>query len=315
TAPTTIVPAETAQPRDRVARHIRDAADSTGVPFDYLLAQANQESRLNPDAKSRRSSAMGLYQFTKGTWLDMVKKHGAEHGLERYADAIATGKDGKPMVADAAMRREILELRRDPKVSALMAAEYAKENEAVLEARLGRQVSSHDLYLAHFLGASGAARVLEGVEDSPRHSAAGALPDAARANPEVFREPGSSRPRSFASLYKAVKARFANATESVAHMAQRARPEMDLAALKPPPRPEVAPDPGPQLAMADPAEVPVTDTALLPPAPPPYAAFANAMEPDTPFFPAALPPATSSGGLRAGGPVLRLMIEDMGGKA
>ncbi|MBX9635832.1 MAG: transglycosylase SLT domain-containing protein, partial [Magnetospirillum sp.] len=108
------------RPEHKVAAHIRDAAEATGVPFEFLLAQANQESRLDPDAKSRRSSAMGLFQFTAGTWLEMVKNHGGDHGLDKYADAITRGSDGRLTVKNKDLKKEILDLRRDPKLSALM---------------------------------------------------------------------------------------------------------------------------------------------------------------------------------------------------
>lgn len=310
TAPTTTTNIDSPKPREHVARRIREAAETTGVPFDFLLAQANQESRLNPNATSKRSSATGLYQFTKGTWLDMVKQHGAEHGLERYADAITADRNGRPVVEDKTLRKEILDLRRDPKMSALMAAEYAKDNEQYLEGRLGRQVSAQDLYLAHFLGAAGAARVLEGVEDNPKRSAASSLPDAARANPDVFHEPGSGRQRSFASLYKKVLTSYDRAVDSVAGLASRSRSDLDLASLRPETRPRmqwVAVETRQQVAMAEPA---ITDSSTLPPPVPRFTDFANAMEPETPFFPVTLPPA-APGQLRASGPILRLMLQDM----
>jgi hypothetical protein len=284
TAPTPVV--AVSQPRERVADHIRAAAETTGVPFQFLLAQANQESRLDPDARNRRSSAMGLFQFTRSTWLEMVKKHGAAHGLDRHADAIRW-ENGGWTVKDKALKREILDLRRDPAVSALMAGEYAKDNEKVLQARLGRSVSAHDLYLAHFLGAGGAARVIEGAEDHPQHAAARALPEAASANPEVFHEPGSRRPRSFSALYDTLQARFDQAMAHVAPMARRVRPEIDLAALRPAGRPE-------------PPVAPIQVAGLAP------------VRPQSPFFPVALPP-PATGALRAaeGGPVLRLLLQAM----
>ena len=42
---------------------------NTGVDFAYLMAQAAKESGFNPDAKSKASSAAGLYQFVEQTWL------------------------------------------------------------------------------------------------------------------------------------------------------------------------------------------------------------------------------------------------------
>lgn len=280
TAPTSISAAQPALDETQVASAVRAAAQATGVSFEYLLAQANQESGLDPHAVNRHSSASGLFQFTANTWLDMVKRHGAEHGLSQYADAIKRGHSGKLYVADPQMRRAVLELRRDPTTSAIMAAEYAKENKHMLEHRLGRAVSSSDLYLAHFLGAAGAAKVLERMaatkhdsEDGQPDAAAEVLPDAARSNPEFFVEPVSSEPRSVASLYRSVQASFRSALNDVADVATRA----DLAALRPEPRPLAA---TPAVASADatgeakPAETP----------------FANAIEPPSPFFPVPMPP-------------------------
>jgi hypothetical protein len=259
TADPTIAAATTAEPppRRRVLSHIRDAADSTGVPFDYLVAQATQESRLNPDARSRRSSAAGLFQFTSTTWLDMVRKHGAEHGLEAQAALVEKGADGRLTVKDKAARKAILDLRRDPKLSSLMAAEYAKDNAKVLESRLGRTASASDLTLAHFLGAGGALKVLAAMEDTPKRSAAGVMPDAARANPEVFQA------RSVTGLYNAVQARYA---EALKHQPS------PLASLTPQPRPQVEPEVVAQQVAATPAPAP-------------------AREPLSQFFPVDLPAA------------------------
>ncbi|CAA7621536.1 conserved hypothetical protein [Magnetospirillum sp. LM-5] len=290
---------ELAEARDtRMAGHIREASDVTGVPFEYLLAQANQESRLNPDARSARSSAMGLYQFTAGTWLDMIKNHGAEHGLGKYADAITKNSDGRWTVADKAMKKEILDLRRDPKVSSLMAGEYAKENEAYLERKLGREVSAQDLYLAHFLGAGGALRVLKGMQETPKAEAAEHLPEAADANPEMFTHAESGQSKSLAQLYKTVLSRFQHAMNDVNAVARRERPQIDLAALKPPARqPEMPPEPAEPLIEAFTAPPPVHTAS----------ADTNRM------FPVALPPPVS--GTKTDGPMLRILLDNQGKKA
>lgn len=229
------------RPEHKVAAHIRDAAQKTGVPFEFLLAQANQESRLNPDAKNAKSSAMGLFQFTSGTWLEMVKSHGAEHGLEKYADAITRGADGRWSVKDKALKKEILDLRRDPSLSALMAAEYAKDNERVLESKLGRQVSTQDLYLAHFLGAGGALKVLKGRHQPEGDQQPTELAGAAQANPSVFMDPGSGEQRSLASVYTAVEKRFRHAMNEANRVAGSLGPQVDLAALHPEERPSDTP--------------------------------------------------------------------------
>jgi hypothetical protein len=291
TPATTITDIPTIQrPEHKVAGHIRAAADATGVPFDFLLAQANQESRLDPNAKSRRSSAMGLFQFTAGTWLEMVKNHGADHGLGKYADAVVKGADGRWTVRDKELKKEILDLRRDPKLSALMAAEYAKDNEQVLEAKLGRQVSTHDLYLAHFLGAGGALKVLKGRQQPDGDQQPPELAGAAQANPEVFRDPASGEQRSLNSLYSAVERQFRHAMAEANRVARTLRPQVDLAAIKPEARPEEMP----ATMAAAVAAVNAAQTTTLPPAGQGTGAGTALSMADIPAstssFPARLPP-------------------------
>lgn len=256
-APISLLPQPDAA-EHKMAAHIRDAANATGVPFDYLLAQAAQESRLNPNAKNRRSSAMGLFQFTAGTWMDMVKRHGGEHGLGQYADAIERGADGRLTVTDKALKKEILDLRRDPKLSALMAGEYAKDNERILEAQLGRQASAHDLYLAHFLGAGGALKVLKGrgqenVDEASTQPMATEMSKAAQANPGLFHDPDSGEPRTASSIYATVERRFQRAMAEASRLADDLSPRVDLASLRPEGRPDPQTDPRAALfaALAD----------------------------------------------------------------
>ncbi|RAU20699.1 lytic transglycosylase domain-containing protein [Paramagnetospirillum kuznetsovii] len=293
---TDIVTPQSSEPSKggRVVSGIREAADSTGVSFNYLLAQATQESGLNPHARNTRSSAAGLFQFTTPTWLDMVKRHGAEHGLEKEADAIVKGADGKWDVKDKAMKKAILDLRKDPKLSSMMAAEFAKDNAQVLEKRLGRAATASDLYLAHFLGATGAARVIEGMEDNPRHSARTLLPDAARANPDVFRKAST-----VAGLYKTVQARFKTALGE--DHASATQPVL-AAAMAPRPLPRPEPEAASSVYIAATEETPTTKAvaAIASAAAAPAAvlanSFASAIEPESPFFPARIPPAPSLAG-------------------
>lgn len=202
--PTTIGNAREGGGRDRVTAAIRLASANTGVQFGYLLNQARLESGLNPNARARTSSATGLFQFIDQTWLGMVRQHGAEHGLGWAAAQVRQGPNGRYYVADPETRRQILDLRRQPEASSAMAAEYAADNGRYLEHRLGRQMEPVDLYLAHFLGAGGAARFLRAHDANPDAAAAPLLPQAARANrPIFFNRDGSMR--SFAEI----RARFA----------------------------------------------------------------------------------------------------------
>lgn len=182
---------------------IRLAAARTGVDFEYLVAQAKVESGLDPDAAAKTSSARGLYQFTAGTWLDTVRKHGAEHGLGWAADALRAG-------ADPATKAAILDLRKDAGTSASMAAALASDNQRTLEQRLGHAASATDLYLAHFLGAAGAARFLQARQADPNGAASAAvMPAAARANAAVFTA-RDGRARTLAEVYDRFGARLSD---------------------------------------------------------------------------------------------------------
>jgi hypothetical protein len=191
----------------RVQNAIASASASTGVSFRYLYHQAGIESGFNPNAKASTSSASGLYQFTDQTWLGVLKQHGAEHGLSWASDAITRGSNGHYYVADATTRQEILALRQNPETSAAMAGEYASDNQAILQSKLGRATNSTDLYMAHFLGPAGATRFLSAMQNNPDAPAASVMPAAAHANRWVFYDKGGN-PRSLSDVYQRFAARF-----------------------------------------------------------------------------------------------------------
>ena len=195
-----------ARPGTRAA--IARAAERTGVDFQYLLAQAKLESSLDPDAKAPTSSAAGLYQFTKGTWLETLDRHGDTHGLGWAADAIS-GKH----VSDPAMASRIMALRYDPDASALMAAELARDNSAGLSSVLGRQPDKTELYLGHFMGEAGAGKFLRTLASSPDMSAASLMPQAAAANRTIFYE-RSGAPRSVSAVMQLMRGKVSAAMEN-----------------------------------------------------------------------------------------------------
>lgn len=188
---------------------VRNASAKTGVDFSYLMEKAAVESGFRTDVKSSSSSATGLYQFIDSTWLNTVKEHGADHGLGKYAAAIKTRGDGRPYVADPAMKQEILDLRKDPNVSALMAAEFARDNKEHLEETVGGRIGSTELYLAHFLGAGGASKFLNAMNDDPNRQAKELFPDAASSNKAVFYDKETGRPKSLKDIYDRFASKFA----------------------------------------------------------------------------------------------------------
>jgi hypothetical protein len=173
------------------------------VPFEFLMAVAERESGGRVDAKARTSSATGAFQFIEDTWLRVVDRYGAAHGLEASAEAIVTGSSGRPVVRDAARRADILALRTDPELSARMAAELARENARMLEANLGRAVTPDELYLAHVFGPARAGQLIEAAAATPNALASSRFNREAVANPGLFTvraEDGTRRERTLAEL-------------------------------------------------------------------------------------------------------------------
>jgi hypothetical protein len=223
-----------AKPSTEVASAIRQASARTGVDFKYLVAQAGQESSFKPDAQASTSSAKGLYQFIESTWLTMVRDKGGAHGLGDLAQQIDSTGSG-PRVADAATRRKILDLRNDPMVSAAMAAEFAKSNRSQLEQNLGRPAAPTDLYMAHFLGASGATKFLNALNATPTKTGAEILPDAAAANRGAFYDK-QGQPLSVKQIYQHYAERFDGAVAEAPSVAAATSPKQgslnQTAALK-----------------------------------------------------------------------------------
>ena len=192
---------------DQVLSAVRDASRRTGVDFRYMLAGAARESAFRADSRAATSSAAGLYQFIDGTWLGMVKEHGGRHGLGHLAASISEGTDGSLNVDDEATRRRILDLRDDPRLSALMAGEFARDNASHLRRTVGGEVGPTELYLAHFLGPDGAARFLNARRATPELPAADLFPAAARANRAVFHDGDSGEALSLRAVYDGIDAR------------------------------------------------------------------------------------------------------------
>lgn len=174
------------QSLSRVLTAIKAASDKTGVDFAYLVNKAAQESGFRTEVKAKTSSATGLYQFTEQTWLQMVRDNGGQYGVGGLASKIETRSDGSLTVRDRATRQHILALRKNPELAAAMAAEYASDNKEFLADRVGGTVGRTELYMAHFLGAGGAAEFLQARASNPQAKAASLLPEAAAANRSVF---------------------------------------------------------------------------------------------------------------------------------
>lgn len=127
------------------------------IPPPFLERVAVVESSNNPAAVAKGSSAAGLYQFTIGTWLGLMKKH-----------------PELKLTVDGRMSRE--QSTRAMKV-------FTAENAAIVERAIGRPLTFSEMYLAHFAGPAGAIRVLRADPGCPVRDALGA--QACEANPPL----------------------------------------------------------------------------------------------------------------------------------
>src|SRR6266700_3357308 len=199
--------------RARIAGAIKQAASTTGTSFEYLLATAKMESNFNPTASATTSSARGLYQFIDQTWLGTVKEAGPQLGYGKYADAITKSASGNYSVSDPAARDAIMKLRDDPDAASSMAAVLTQSNSFKLTGDIGRRPTDAELYMAHFMGVGGAAKLISNAEDNPQAVGARLFPNAASANRSIFYA-RDGRARSVSEVYSVLNARYASASNA-----------------------------------------------------------------------------------------------------
>lgn len=135
-----------------VSRIISDETLSRGIQI---------ESTGRPAAKARTSSATGLAQFIGSTWLAVIHAH-------------------RPDLERARTRGELLAMRAEPSLSIELMARHWEDN--------GKTLGSYadgDLYLAHFVGASTALRILRA--DAGRAVSDVISQRAVYANPSILR--------------------------------------------------------------------------------------------------------------------------------
>ena len=152
-----------------------------------------------------------------------MKQSGPALGYGQYAAAITKTASGHYEVADPAMRSEILKLRNDPTANAAMAGAFTQANAALLSEKLGRSPSEGELYIAHFLGAGGAARLISAAAANPNASAASYFPVAAHANSSIFYDRATGAARTLRRVRNVLTARY--------DVAARSRPSMPASAV------------------------------------------------------------------------------------
>ena len=175
----------TAAPPAAVLSALQRAEAATGADPALLLAIARRESGFDPAARNHRSSARGLMQFTSATWLEVVRDFGHRHGLAQHAVALSAAPRGS-VPATAQLVAEVLRLRDDPRLAAVMTAERLESWRRPLEQALGRGMTPTDLYFVHLLGPAGARRFLLELARAPGQAAMGVVGRAAGANRSLF---------------------------------------------------------------------------------------------------------------------------------
>jgi hypothetical protein len=145
-----------------------------------------------------------------------VKEAGAQLGYGKYADAITKTSSGNYTVGDPAARTAILKLRDDPAAASSMAAVLTQSNSFKLTGKIGRRPTDGELYMAHFMGVGGAAKLITNAEDNPQASAARLFPNAAAANRSIFFDRTTGQARSVSEVYSVLSARYAGAASSPA---------------------------------------------------------------------------------------------------
>ncbi|GJE68523.1 transglycosylase SLT domain-containing protein [Methylorubrum podarium] len=172
--------------RRHLVQTIVKAAQAVQTDPVLLMAVADKESSFITAVQAKTSSATGLFQFIERTWLGVMRDFGSKYGYEKEAALVVPDSNDKPSIQDQSERTRILDLRRDPYLSAVMAGEMLKRDAARIALKIGRELSLGEVYLAHFLGPDDAENFLSQVVDKPTAAAAALLPGPARANRSIF---------------------------------------------------------------------------------------------------------------------------------
>ncbi|MBO9724301.1 MAG: hypothetical protein J7530_08000 [Novosphingobium sp.] len=143
-----------------IAKALNIEAPATDIPDDYWPMLSKIESNDRPYVKANTSSASGLYQFVRATWIGEGGNWGPNMDL-------AFG-GLKPPVAEQLAR----------------AKTFTEKNATALRGK-GIPINKASLYAAHFFGAGTAAKVIAADVDARADEIAGEA--ATKANPSILK--------------------------------------------------------------------------------------------------------------------------------
>jgi hypothetical protein len=157
----------------------------------YLQKVAQVESGGKAGEQAKTSSAAGLFQFTKGTWNQMVKQMGKSY----------TEED-----------------RFDPVKATEVAKFFTEQQSKSLKDALGREPNDTEKYMAHFLGAGGAIKFLKAMAKNPTGPATeGANSNQIEANKPIFyTEAGKGKLRTLEEVYGLMSSKLDKAENIIA---------------------------------------------------------------------------------------------------
>ena len=155
--------------------------DSISTQRDYYSTVRMLESGGRNRARASTSSAYGPFQFIESTWNAYTKKLGKNYSLEDRSDYAKS-----------------LEIMRA----------FTEDNRARMVKGLKRPVSDVELYIGHFLGHSGAIKLLNANDNV---DASKLLVRAANANKSLFFKRGSNKARTVGELKEEITRKYMRA--------------------------------------------------------------------------------------------------------
>ena len=155
--------------------------DSISTQRDYYSTVRMLESGGRNRARASTSSAYGPFQFIESTWNTYTKKLGKDYSLEDRSDYAKS-----------------LEIMRA----------FTEDNRARMVEGLKRPVSDVELYMGHFLGHSGAIKLLNANDNV---DASKLLVRAANSNKSLFFKRGSNKARTVGELKEEITRKYMRA--------------------------------------------------------------------------------------------------------
>lgn len=149
---------------DNVKHDLYEASKISGVSMGDMVGIASLESGLTSGAANKHSSAKGVFQYINSTWKSDRKKFHQELGLPHNASVF------------------------DQRANILIAGKSlaaTKENLIERTHLTKSTIRPGDLYMSHFLGESGAVRVINSKSNTPMNT----LVNISAANRPLFVKP------------------------------------------------------------------------------------------------------------------------------